>query len=124
MKQHFWAEGSYLGSREVSRFRLGDPNGNARGTRLPHFNTAYFCPYCSEIWGRITFDEADSRWQVIARACRRDTEVEMPQRFDGCLQSSYPGNDPCKFAADWPVEAIRWEAETLLRKNYENCCVG
>jgi hypothetical protein len=34
----------------------------------------------------------------------------------GSLRSSYPGVDPLKFAPDWPPEAIKWEAELLLRK--------
>ena len=118
MKQHFWAGGSYLGNREIPQIRLADPDGHARGTTLPHFNTAYFCPYCGDIWGRITFDEAASRWQVISRACRNHACAEIMQVFGGCLQSSYPGSDPCRFAADWPVGAIKWEAETLLTRQW------
>lgn len=119
MKQHFWAGGAYLGQREIPDIRLGDPNGAARGLHLDHFNTAYFCPYCGDIWGRVTFDEANPRWQITSRACREHSITGLEQAFGGCLQSTFPGADPCRFAADWPVEAIRWEAETLLMKQRE-----
>jgi hypothetical protein len=34
----------------------------------------------------------------------------------GSLQSTYPGSDPLKFARDWPRDAMKWEADLLLRK--------
>jgi hypothetical protein len=119
MKQHFWAGNEYLGSRDIPRIRLGDPDGAARGTRLPHFNTAYFCAHCGEIWGRITFEEAHPMWQVISRACRNHARLEIGRLFEGCLQSTFPGDDPCRFARDWPADAVKWEAETLLSRNVE-----
>lgn len=114
--QHFWLANRYLGSRPVGDAWIADEQSAARRTALRQHNLAYFCQYCGTVWARVTYDRASSRWEICARACSEHGMTPLDAEVAGSLRSSYPGVDPLKFARDWPPEAIKWEAELLLRK--------
>lgn len=114
--QHFWLANRYLGSRSVGDVWIADEQSAARRTALRQHNLAYFCQYCGTVWARVTYDRASSRWEICARACSEHGMTTLDAEVAGSLRSSYPGVDPLKFARDWPPEAIKWEAELLLRK--------
>jgi hypothetical protein len=114
--QHFWLANSYLGSRQIGNAWIADEQSAARRTALVHHHLAYFCQYCGTVWGRVTYDYASPRWQICVRACAEHGMIPLEAYVAGSLQSTYPGSDPLKFARDWPRDAMKWEADLLLRK--------
>ena len=114
--QHFWLANSYLGSRQIGNVWIADEQSAARRTALVHHHLAYFCQYCGTVWGRVTYDYASHRWEICVRACAEHGMIPLEAYVAGSLQSTYPGSDPLKFARDWPRDAMKWEADLLLRK--------
>lgn len=112
MKQHFFTATQCLGSREVEpTYPLGlteAPNARAR-----HRNKAYFCGGCGEIWGRVTYDGV-TEWTIDSRECLEHIIHPWDVEFAGSFRTSYPGIDPLSFSADWPREAIEYEANIIL----------
>lgn len=121
MKQSLFADGEWLGDREVSAYRLADPNSKAYGTVLPYYNVAYFCPHCGEIWGRILYETARPEWQINIRQCARHATLGIQAVYAGSLISSHPSaKEPGAWADDWPEAATRREFSILLQKLEEN----
>jgi hypothetical protein len=61
---HWFAENRTLGSSEY-------PNlGFTSFLRIPK-STAYFCPRCGELWGRVHLEGIIPSWEVLERACIR-----------------------------------------------------
>lgn len=114
--QHFWLANSYLGSRQIGNAWIADEQSAARRTALVHHHLVYFCQYCGTVWGRVTYDYASPRWEICVRACAEHGMIPLEAYVAGSLQSTYPGSDPLKFARDWPRDAMKWEADLLLRK--------
>lgn len=101
VSQHFFADGAYLGSRQIDPWRRV-PGLETRW----HHSQVLFCPHCGDIWGRIMVDRA-SYTQCIYRPCAKHGDGRL-----ACYPSWY--DDPTLFADDWPPAAIRWEFERTL----------
>jgi hypothetical protein len=105
--QVFIVRGKVLGARPVqSHYRT------VEGFSIrPSY--AYFCPKCSEIWGKVIVDHFASYHNVVARRCPYHAESGT----DGSLAGSpYWLEDPTAFDADWPPEAIKHEFHNALQK--------
>lgn len=103
MKQHFYAHGLYLGSREIPNF--------FRGLYGPETQRSYafFCEKCGTIWAKLQTDEPKRFWleRVI---CRDDGDGEI-----ACSKTD-PYWSLLQFQDDWPPAAIEWEFNCLLAK--------
>ena len=114
--QHFWADNSYLGQRECPTLWPADPQSKARGTLLAQHNTAYFCPVCGNIWGRVTYDQAAPLWHILSRHCEEHGQGGWPTWASGSLAATFPGVSPLSVDRTWPLKALQREAELLMRK--------
>lgn len=118
MKQHFFTSTRYLGAREVEpTYPLGLIEAPA--ARARQRNCAYFCQHCGEIWGRVSYDGV-TEWIVQARPCMEHGTRPWDVEFAGSFRTSYPGTDPLSFSADWPREAIEYEADLILNHKFSN----
>lgn len=66
MKQHFFLNGAYLGSREIPTWTtLG-------GSEPPRVASSYLliCGKCGEIWGKMMHDHPEAFTQPVLSACR------------------------------------------------------
>jgi len=102
-RQTIFAEGRYLGSREVPSF-IKIPGFDIR----PQHSYVYFCMRCGEIWARFLLDPPGLH-QFRIRPCRK--------HGDGAL-SCCPTwtDDPLHFDATWPPDAVRWEFDVALNQ--------
>lgn len=118
MKQHFFTSTRYLGAREVEpTYPLGLIEAPA--ARARQRNCAYFCTYCGEIWGRVSYDGVNE-WNIHARPCLEHGTRPWEVEFAGSFRTSYPGTDPLSFSADWPREALEYEADLILNHKFPN----
>lgn len=103
MKQHFFVEGRYLGSREIPNLvrSLDGPQ--------PHRSHVYFCPLCADIWGRLMTEPQLGWCQISTRKCRQHGEGTL-----ACHPSWV--DDPRQFGADWPDDAVKYEFEVMLER--------
>ncbi|HQR20775.1 MAG TPA: hypothetical protein PKV98_07905 [Burkholderiaceae bacterium] len=102
-RQTIFAEGRYLGSREIPSF-IKIPGFETR----PQHSYVYFCMRCGEIWARFLLDPPGLH-QFRVRPCRK--------HGDGTL-SCPPAwvDDPLHFNPSWPDAAVRWEFDIEMSK--------
>lgn len=94
--QHIFAEGRYLGSRQIPSYRQV-PGLEVRW----HHSYALFCMQCGEIWGRFLHEKAPLT-QFAVRACLK--------HGDGRLAFLHFNlGDPHNYEPDWPDEAVAHE---------------
>lgn len=104
-RQHFFADGAHLGTREIDPLLRFPGEAPSLAT---HY--AFFCPRCGEIWGRVHF-EYEAQTRIVSRPCLRhgDGRLSASSRYH-CL--------PLEFDESWPSAAIRHEflAELAYRE--------
>lgn len=100
-RQTIFAEGRYLGHREVPAF-IKIPGFDIR----PQHSYVYFCMRCGEIWARFLLDPPGLH-QFRVRPCRKhgDGSLSCPPAWT---------DDPLRFDSTWPPEAVRWEFDIAL----------
>jgi len=117
MKQHFFTAARYLGAREVdSSYSLGLLEAPA--ARAKHRNCAYFCQYCGNVWGRVSYDGV-VEWIIHVRPCVDHGLHPWEVRYAGSLRTSFPGTDPLSLSSDWPREALEYEADLIINQKYQ-----
>jgi hypothetical protein len=64
--QHYFAEGRYLGATERKLIRVHD-------TLSPPLGSAFFCPYCAEVWARcpVEINGSSQLTMVWTLSCRK-----------------------------------------------------
>lgn len=118
MKQHFFTSTRYLGAREIEpTYPIGQ--SEASTIRAHVRNCAYFCSYCGEIWGRVSYDGVNE-WTIHARPCLEHGIKPWDVEVSGSFQAAFPGNDPLKLSSDWPREALEYEADIILNHKFQN----
>lgn len=108
MMQTFWAGGKYLGARQHPSVWVVDG--------FSPLNLAFCCPYCGDLWARITIDRP-AGWAFRSRPCRNcpaHPDIWRPEHCGTLADPEYWNNSPLHFADDWPEDAIRWEFQSLL----------
>jgi hypothetical protein len=73
----------------------------------------FFCPSCSEIWGRVIHEHYGSYHNIWTRRCPKHAQGGL----DGRLSCQHGWlDDPLLFARDWPEGAVRHEFNVALSR--------
>ncbi len=105
MKQLFFLNGRYLGSREVPTYSQG-LDGGFRITS----SYVLVCPKCGEIWGRLMHEHLQAYCQIIHTRCME--HAIFPSEGTLSSQCPYPG-DLRGWAPDWPKAATEHDIIAL-----------
>jgi hypothetical protein len=112
MIQHFYLGSRFLGSQEISCW-IDDCRNPVRLN--PH-SSAFCCPHCGELWGRVVVEGA-AFWCFHHRHCRRCAT------YDGSPAQSQAGSflDPPHWRASplllhpsTPDAVVEWEFQGIL----------
>lgn len=103
--QHFVVEGKPMGSHMLPM------KVNGSGQLYEPFSSAWFCPYCADIWARAFItggDRESKRFKVFEHPCRRHLQdLNYESRF-GVPGSLIPWQQP-ELQDTFPPEVWQWE---------------
>ena len=100
--QHFFADGRYLGSRQIPSHRL------IPGLEVKWYDSqVFYCLRCGEIWGRLLHEKA-SYFQITCRLCSSHGDGRLS---DDWMPADY---NRTRFEEDWPPDAVKYEFERQL----------